>query len=65
MDSSKDDKKTLGMTSAVSLAYPKESDIKLTKQLEDYLRNYDMFESDAELNHRYVLTINIYTYMYY
>ncbi|XP_069174252.1 poly(A) polymerase type 3 isoform X2 [Procambarus clarkii] len=45
--------KTLGMTSAISLAKPKPSDLEHTKELEEYLQDAGMFETDAELNHRF------------
>ncbi|XP_071522219.1 poly(A) polymerase type 3 isoform X3 [Panulirus ornatus] len=48
-----DASKTLGMTSAISLARPKPSDLEHTKELEEYLRDAGMFETDAELNHRF------------
>ncbi|KAL7635144.1 UNVERIFIED_CONTAM: hypothetical protein RMT77_014130 [Armadillidium vulgare] len=44
---------TFGMTSAINTAPPKESDITLTKKLEEYLRECGMFETDAELHHRF------------
>lgn len=46
---------TLGMTSAISTAYPKPSDIVKTKELVDSLKPFDLFESDQELNHRLVI----------
>ncbi|XP_027232962.1 poly(A) polymerase type 3 isoform X2 [Penaeus vannamei] len=48
-----DASKTLGMTSAISLAKPKASDLEHTRELEEYLRDAGMFETDAELNHRF------------
>ncbi|XP_066979049.1 poly(A) polymerase type 3-like [Macrobrachium rosenbergii] len=45
--------KTLGMTSAISLAGPKPSDLLQTKKLEEYLREAKMFETDEEMNHRF------------
>lgn len=47
-----DNNQTFGMTSAINTAAPKESDILLTKQLEEYLKESGMFETDAELHHR-------------
>uniref|UniRef100_T1JA32 polynucleotide adenylyltransferase n=1 Tax=Strigamia maritima TaxID=126957 RepID=T1JA32_STRMM len=44
--------KTLGMTSAISLAPPKPIDIQRTKELEEALKPYGIFETDEELNHR-------------
>lgn len=48
-----DASKTLGMTSAISLADPKTSDLERSRELEEYLREAGMFESDIELNHRF------------
>ncbi|XP_064078258.1 poly(A) polymerase type 3-like isoform X3 [Macrobrachium nipponense] len=45
--------KTLGMTSAISLAGPKPSDLLQTRKLEEYLREAQMFETDEEMNHRF------------
>ena len=47
-----DKSRTLGMTSAISLAEPKKEDISKTKELEAYLREAGMFETDEELTHR-------------
>jgi poly(A) polymerase len=44
--------KQLGMTSAISLALPKQEDIKRTEDLEKILEPYNVFESEQELNHR-------------
>lgn len=44
--------KTLGMTSAISLAPPKPEDIKKTEELHHSLEPYNVFETDEELNHR-------------
>ncbi|XP_071450395.1 poly(A) polymerase type 3 [Hetaerina americana] len=44
--------RTLGMTSAISHATPKSLDIQRTKELEEVLKPYNVFESDEELNHR-------------
>ncbi|XP_076057041.1 poly(A) polymerase hiiragi isoform X2 [Oratosquilla oratoria] len=56
MDGKSNDKlennKTLGMTSAISLAYPKPADLEKTKDLKDYLVEASMFESDVDFNHR-------------
>lgn len=46
---------TFGMTSAISTAYPKQSDLTKTTELEEALKPYDVFESDQELNHRMVV----------
>lgn len=48
-----DSSKTLGMTSAISLAMPKSSDFQHSKELEEYLREAKMFETDEEMNHRF------------
>lgn len=47
-----DKQKTLGMTSAISLAGPKPEDLDRTKELEQTLEAYNAFESELELNHR-------------
>ena len=52
-----DASRTLGMTSAISLAKPKASDLEHTKELADYLKEAGMFEEDSELNHRLVFMI--------
>ncbi|XP_053680951.1 poly(A) polymerase type 3 [Anopheles nili] len=44
--------KTLGMTSAISTAEPKPEDFQKTKELEKSLEPYNVFEAEAELNHR-------------
>jgi len=49
--------KTLGMTSAISQAFPKAIDLQRTKELEEALKPYDVFESEAELNHRSVFFV--------
>ena len=51
--------KTFGMTSAISLAEPKPSDMQRSRELEDYLREAGMFESDIELNHRYEVLVKL------
>lgn len=48
-----DSSRTLGMTSAISLAKPKASDLEHTRELEEYLKKAGMFEEDSELNHRF------------
>ncbi|XP_003393427.1 poly(A) polymerase type 3 [Bombus terrestris] len=52
--SSKEEKnlRTLGMTSAISVAEPKPSDFTRTNELKEALKPYNVFESEAELNHR-------------
>uniref|UniRef100_A0A182JFJ5 Poly(A) polymerase n=1 Tax=Anopheles atroparvus TaxID=41427 RepID=A0A182JFJ5_ANOAO len=44
--------RTLGMTSAISTAEPKPEDFQKTKELEKSLEPYNVFETEAELNHR-------------
>lgn len=44
---------TVGMTSAISTAHPKPSDVIKSKELIDALKPFDLFESDQELNHRF------------
>lgn len=44
--------KTLGMTSAISTAPPKASDLQRTQELEETLRQFGLFESEQELAHR-------------
>lgn len=46
--------KTLGMTSAISTAPPKASDLQRTQELEETLRQFGLFESEEELAHRCV-----------
>ncbi|CAL7945963.1 unnamed protein product [Xylocopa violacea] len=52
--SSKEEKnlRTLGMTSAISVAEPKPSDLNRTNELKEALKPYNVFESEEELNHR-------------
>ncbi|KAB0792382.1 hypothetical protein PPYR_14341 [Photinus pyralis] len=54
-------KHTLGMTSAISLASPKQSDLTKTAELEEALKPFDVFESDQELNHRMVILGKLYS----
>lgn len=44
--------KTLGVTSAISTAEPKPLDLKLSSDLEDVLRSYNVFEPESELQDR-------------
>lgn len=44
--------KQLGMTSAISLAVPKQEDIQRTTDLEKSLEPYNVIETEQELNHR-------------
>lgn len=60
-DSQQNNKQTLGMTSAISLASPKSEDIVKTKELEEALKPFDVFESDQELNHRMVILGKLYS----
>ncbi|KAF2897426.1 hypothetical protein ILUMI_08752 [Ignelater luminosus] len=54
-------KTTLGMTSAISMALPKPSDLIKTTELEEALKPFDVFESDEELNHRMVILGKLYS----
>nr|CAH7768742.1 unnamed protein product [Callosobruchus chinensis] len=51
---------TLGMTSAISAAFPKPSDLVRTKELEESLKPFDVFESEQELNQRMVILGKLY-----
>ncbi|XP_054710127.1 poly(A) polymerase type 3-like [Uloborus diversus] len=44
--------KMLGVTSPISTAMPREEDLRKSKELEDVLHQYNLFESDEELSHR-------------
>lgn len=44
--------RSYGITSPISMAEPKESDIQATVELEECLRSFDLFESDQEMTHR-------------
>ena len=44
--------KTLGMTSAISLAGPKPIDHIRTSELKEVIKRFNAFESEEELNHR-------------
>lgn len=50
--SSSQNLRTLGMTSAISVAEPKPSDIIRTGELRESLEPYNVFETEEELNHR-------------
>ncbi|KAK9885778.1 hypothetical protein WA026_013648 [Henosepilachna vigintioctopunctata] len=52
---------TLGMTSAISTAHPKPSDIAKTIELTEALKPHDLFESEQELNHRLVILGKLYS----
>ncbi|XP_018332903.1 poly(A) polymerase type 3 [Agrilus planipennis] len=54
-------KSTFGMTSAISMALPKPSDITKTAELEEALKPFDVFETDQELNHRMVVLGKLYS----
>lgn len=51
---------TLGMTSAISAAPPKPSDLIKTKDLEEALKPFDVFESEQELNQRILILGKLY-----
>lgn len=53
--------RTLGMTSAISLAEPKPSDIAKSLELEEALKPYDVFETEQELNHRMIILGKLYS----
>uniref|UniRef100_A0A1B6CNZ7 Poly(A) polymerase n=1 Tax=Clastoptera arizonana TaxID=38151 RepID=A0A1B6CNZ7_9HEMI len=44
--------RTLGMTSAITFAFPKPLDLQRTSELQDALKPFNVCESDQELNHR-------------
>lgn len=51
---------TFGMTSAISTAPPKQSDIVKTAELEEALKPYGVFETEQELNHRMDILSKLY-----
>lgn len=51
---------TLGMTSAISSAHPKPADLIKTKELEEALKPFDVFECEQELNHRILILGKLY-----
>lgn len=51
---------TLGMTSAISSAHPKPADLVKTKELEEALKPFDVFETEQELNHRILILGKLY-----
>ncbi|XP_014673259.1 PREDICTED: poly(A) polymerase type 3-like isoform X2 [Priapulus caudatus] len=53
--SAMDQTQTLGLTSAITLAGPKPHDIELSKQLQEALQPFDVYESQEELYHRMVV----------
>jgi hypothetical protein len=44
-----------GVTSPISLAEPKPHDLQLTEKLQEAMMPHEVFESEAELAHRFVL----------
>ncbi|KAL3284679.1 hypothetical protein HHI36_018828 [Cryptolaemus montrouzieri] len=52
---------TLGMTSAISTAFPKPVDIAKTLELTEALKPFDLFETEQELNHRLVILGKLYS----
>jgi poly(A) polymerase Pap1 len=44
--------RSYGVSAPLSLDFPTAKDIELTKKLKDTLKNYSVFETDAELRHR-------------
>ena len=50
--SNQTENRTFGITSPISVAEPKEGELKASKDLEECLRSYDLFESDVEMQHR-------------
>ena len=44
--------RTLGVTSPISVAEPQDSDLKASRDLEECLRSYDLFESELEMQLR-------------
>lgn len=52
---------TYGMTSAISTAGPKPTDLVKTNELEESLKPYDVFETEHELNHRMVILGKLYS----
>lgn len=53
--------RTLGMTSAISVAAPKPQDIHRTSELEEALKPFDVFETEQELDHRMVILGKLYS----
>lgn len=43
---------TLGVTDPISLASPKEADVKMSSELEECLRNFDLFEPEDMMTKR-------------
>ncbi|XP_041353057.1 poly(A) polymerase type 3-like isoform X1 [Gigantopelta aegis] len=56
-----DGQKFPGVTSPISLAYPKPFDNELSEKLEETLRPHGVFESEEELNHRMEVLLKINT----
>lgn len=65
-NSSKEEKnlRTLGMTSAISVAEPKPSDFTRTNELKEALKPYNVFESEEELNHRMEILRYLFPYLH-
>ena len=55
------EKPTFGITSPISMAEPQESDLKASVELEECLRAYDLFETEAEMQHRMDVLSNLNT----
>ncbi|KAJ8959393.1 hypothetical protein NQ318_022081 [Aromia moschata] len=51
---------TLGMTSAISAALPKPADLVKTKELEESLKPFGVFETEQELNQRMLILGKLY-----
>lgn len=52
MSTSTSSNKAYGVSAPLSTNPPDQKDIELTKRLEEFLRNFDVFESESELQHR-------------
>lgn len=46
-----------GITAPISLEGPKPVDLKMTKKLEETMKPFGVFESEDELNHRFVFIV--------
>ena len=44
--------RTFGITSPISVAEPKDNELKASDDLEECLRSFDLFESELEMQHR-------------
>lgn len=56
MPSGQQPQKHYGITSAISLAPPREIDHQYTKKLCDAMKPFGVFEDEEELNHRWEIT---------